>query len=1109
MELGMEIREGFTYDLEREASRKIIRAIDKWRKGGSIKTAQRRWLFELIQNALDISKERKTALEIDMTIRDNKVIFKHNAGYFTAQEIRALIYAYSTKPYERESEFAGRFATGFLVTHITSRKVNVKSMLSKNGEFYKIKTVINRESESIDEIFEGFSESFNQLNNAVRIDTPPTIFWTEYTYEASDDIGKEAIAIGISEVMKCLPFLFAFNKIRKITINDEEYTNESITKGDITAESVGTAQVWLERNQDVEIAIPLESKSCEITNLSSLPRLYVKGLPLIETGSYLEIPFVINSPRFGTTEDRNTLENIEENKDVIKKAFELYHQLMERVCKLQEIRSLHFLSNFQSVSDKIVSENPLWEEFNNLLKIHIPRIVKNYCFVKTSKGRDTIANVVFPSKSIRSIELQPKDFDRFYVLLEKMKRGIPARDELECWIEVATNLDKEFGDVDGVDINIYSISDLKEEIVKFVQESDGFSTLDDFGKKFDLSDPKQFLISFFELVDDLYERKTIESADFVDYMLLDQSGFIGPYAWDQVSLCIDKDLPEDFKDIVQKIGWKVRQELVSRDFAIYKIVRNLVRNTQDVNKAVEHAIASYSPSDDDVKEEPWGDKVNGWIGLFRWCAQNEKFCKDFPMITKAGKVRMIENLHEEAILIPFPYMNIKDEFVDIYPESRILHQTYFGMGDSSLLKSNLMKYDVFVTHLPTYKKEVTLGWNKLKSVIVEENQQISKVDHKIEGTTGSISVLPFWNEVIGRISEYQERAELLLRFVALHLVGNDEEWDKNQQVKCSCKQGNHTISPSQWLASLKTDAWIPLKIEDNDEEKIVKRMATKESIETLLKTTTLEDLIGTDPEKVTKLLMHFGFDELDLKIKLQSIEKGEPEEQVRKEVSALVDIANLVPGLPDIVKRDTSAFKEAIENLKKSFKQRIVARQNLKIGKNVETIIARILSDQEAAADVKPVHKGIGGDYEFWPEIDEGWDSGLIEIKPYIIEVKFTSGTRVHLSKAQGEMSKEKERHYIILVVENAFGLREQLLLLDTSGNNVPEELKAAITENSHIVESIHKKLGSFPNPDEIEPDIHGYWVKSKLWDDKPDVISWINMRFPKAGVNTHRDENT
>lgn len=56
---------------------------------------------------------------------------------------------------------------------------------------------------------------------------------------------------------------------------------------------------------------------------------------------------------------------------------------------------------------------------------------------------------------------------------------------------------------------------------------------------------------------------------------------------------------------------------------------------------------------------------------------------------------------------------------------------------------------------------------------------------------------------------------------------------------------------------------------------------------------------------------------------------------------------------------------------------------------------------------------------------------------------------------------------------------------------------KIKIIKNSYIVEDIYQKLGSFPNLDEIEPDIHGYWVKRKLWGNKPDVLKWINYKFP------------
>ena len=130
---------------------------------------------------------------------------------------------------------------------------------------------------------------------------------------------------------------------------------------------------------------------------------------------------------------------------------------------------------------------------------------------------------------------------------------------------------------------------------------------------------------------------------------------------------------------------------------------------------------------------------------------------------------------------------------------------------------------------------------------------------------------------------------------------------------------------------------------------------------------------------------------------------------------------------------------------------------------------------------------------EIWPE-DVGWDSGLIEIEPYLLEVKFTSGNRVHLSRAQSEMARGKKENYVVLVVENIDDLRERLKEMDE--NSISDQLISIVEENSRVIEKIYTKLGDLPDPEEIEPDLHGYWVKKKLWEDKKDVIQWIEQKF-------------
>ena len=108
--------------------------------------------------------------------------------------------------------------------------------------------------------------------------------------------------------------------------------------------------------------------------------------------------------------------------------------------------------------------------------------------------------------------------------------------------------------------------------------------------------------------------------------------------------------------------------------------------------------------------------------------------------------------------------------------------------------------------------------------------------------------------------------------------------------------------------------------------------------------------------------------------------------------------------------------------------------------------------------------------------------------------MKFTSGNRIHLSRAQSETARDMEENYAILVVENIDDLRERLKEMDE--DSISDELLSIVEENSRVIERIYTKLGDLPDPEEIEPDIHGYWVKKKLWGDKKDVIQWIEQKF-------------
>jgi len=227
--LGDKAKEVAIEHVKQKAARDILNAIKEWR-GNRVSTAKRRWLFELIQNAIDTAKARQNnTLQIEIEEKENSIIFKHNGGHFTLDEISAVIYGGSTKPYAPESEYIGRFGTGFLVTHIVSRRVQVIGFVKENeGQIYKFEMEINRAGDDETSISQSIEKCFKQLNDSQPSDFNGVEVYTQFIYHLDDALGRESVQKGIDELKRNLPFVFAFNDlIQEIIINKENFGRSS------------------------------------------------------------------------------------------------------------------------------------------------------------------------------------------------------------------------------------------------------------------------------------------------------------------------------------------------------------------------------------------------------------------------------------------------------------------------------------------------------------------------------------------------------------------------------------------------------------------------------------------------------------------------------------------------------------------------------------------------------------------------------------------------------------------------------------------------------------------------------------------------------------------
>ena len=176
-------------------------------------------------------------------------------------------------------------------------------------------------------------------------------------------------------------------------------------------------------------------------------------------------------------------------------------------------------------------------------------------------------------------------------------------------------------------------------------------------------------------------------------------------------------------------------------------------------------------------------------------------------------------------------------------------------------------------------------------------------------------------------------------------------------------------------------------------------------------------------------------------------------------------------------------------NREKKEKEYQTRSENYLVGKNVERIIKAIFD--ENGIDAEPTHKGADLIIS-WPEDNEGCDVGPIEIERYLMEIKFTSSSRAHLSFEQGRLAGVKGDKYLVTVVENGSQLREELLKYNFKEKSIPEEIIKRVIHNSSVIQNIKPKLGISPDPSVVEWDLKGYWIKKKLWTGKKNISNWI-----------------
>ena len=319
----------------------------------------RRWIWELIQNAKDVSSNNGMVnVKIDFHEKDRYLSFKHDGKCFTTENIVYLISQVSSKERNQSPDngITGKFGTGFLTTHLLSQKVIVDAFLQDENEPLKeIHILLDRSGETKEEVIAAVNESFRQLKESKEIDIfaleKTGGFNTRFLYELNDK-GIEIAKSGLKSFYASIPYVFAFvEKINSIKVNDSLYIERG-EKGKLGLAEVHTIYITENGNKNklfillyheekIDLAIPVKAKNNEIfidEYPKDVPKIFCT-FPLIGTEDFT-FPVIVNSAYFNPNDPRSGIyltdvENkvVEENKKLIRQALNAYKNLLNYVAE--------------------------------------------------------------------------------------------------------------------------------------------------------------------------------------------------------------------------------------------------------------------------------------------------------------------------------------------------------------------------------------------------------------------------------------------------------------------------------------------------------------------------------------------------------------------------------------------------------------------------------------------------------------------------------------------------------------------------------------------------------------------------------------------------------
>lgn len=1078
-------RETFNEQVQKALARRIHAKVRDARSDPD--RAAGRWPFELIQNAHDAgARDGRDGISVAFELIDGVLSFEHDAAPFSMADIAALLTGGSSKDFDSQ-ETTGRFGTGFLVTHALSERVQVAGVLDVDGEHRAFEVTLDRPDDE-DRILHNIRDSESALGRTLAV--ADFIRAPTATVKYVVDDNDTALA-GLGMLEQALPHLFGTcRRLREIRIRraDREIhwkaaaSSETLNRDGIwidevavcSADGEGKEADWrlvraatgktasgrvvlaLHRNGDAWIA-------CKPGEVPSVFRqLPLLGGPTLPT-------WVIIDGEFDVDQERSSVHVVGERGRPLREAFAALGELALMATR-EGWGSGYRVAQLAMPTEGLgEAATKVWHEVLSSTAATLARLPLV----------NTVRAGMLPS-------VQHDEHDRWVDFLSRPSSGpshaelwelaatcteadLPVKSDSEGWSEIAEGWEALGVPIPWLDLKLIGqrasadISNVAELAV------DG--------------DPYHWLAQYLDAVGKTWQATGITKSH-VARLLPDQHGKLR----NSGELRRDGGVSDRVKAIADDVGLDIKAQLLAEillrtltDRGLHAALYAIRESTgaefgeDEALRILVRHLAEALPAD-----QPVCDKkrvaATATIALLEhlWSSQGEQAREvawEVPLLAADGTARRPG--HRRLMVPPVStWPEVARPFAQAYPAGRVLADDYAKAPVCETLQEALVAWGIAHRGLLVKDRREELQDRGLRAIAADPEEV---TDARLRDAE-LMQVALLEPEIINYCKQSRERAQALLGLLVRYVGPADKSWRSTVEMSVRTPHGDKQVqlTPSLWLADLRSKPWIPVE----DEQDITHHVPNPELLRELVDSSWLEG----NRDGADLLVRHFDMDALDVRL-LAAARDEQARQRLRDGLARIIAVAGDNPQVIEDLVANAEQRKRDVERMRN-------------LGLAVQESVK--LAMEKLGLSVQDVDHG----YDFLVtavnvrEDDHEDLSAYFEVGEYKMEVKATPTGEARLTPLQAATSVANPESFVLCVVDLR-SFEGDVYQVDWTTADISARCRLVSGQSLPIDET----LTFVRNAEKSDVPIRNtialrYAVRPDLWATGPDLDRWVQATF-------------